>query len=141
IITPSAYTSCMAATQVQRWLDVITYLLGRRLPVSVDELMRAVPAYAARSESGGESARETARRTFERDEDELRRMGIPLRTIRFSTSFSGEEQEGYISERRDFYMPYLELIARGQQRKQHYSDRHRPDTVEIVREDGPVALE
>lgn len=131
----------MAATKVQRWLDVITYLVGRRLPVSVDELMRAVPAYAERWESGDATDRETARRTFERDKDELRGMGIPLRTLKFSTSFSGDEQEGYIIERRDFYMPYLQLIALGQQPKQHYSERHRPDTVEIVREDAPVALE
>lgn len=141
IITPPAYTSSMAATKVQRWLDVITYLVGRRLPVSVDELMRAVPAYAERWESGDETDRQTARRTFERDKDELRGMGVPLRTVRFSTSFSGEELEGYIIERRDFYLPYLELITLQQPPKAHYSDRHRPDTVEIVRDDAPVALE
>lgn len=131
----------MAATKVQRWLDVITYLVGRRLPVSVDELMRAVPAYAERWKSGDETDRQTARRTFERDKDELRSMGIPLRTVRFSTSFSGEELEGYIIERRDFYLPYLELISLQQQPKEHYSDRHRPDTVEIERDDAPLALE
>ena len=30
-------------TKLQRWLDIIAYLVGRRLPVSADELMRGVP--------------------------------------------------------------------------------------------------
>ena len=32
--------------KVQRWLDLIAYLVGRRLPVSVEELMERLPAYA-----------------------------------------------------------------------------------------------
>jgi hypothetical protein len=32
-------------SKLQRWLDIIAYLVGRRLPVSADELMRGVPSY------------------------------------------------------------------------------------------------
>jgi hypothetical protein len=35
-------------TKTQRWLDLIAYLLGWRLPVSVEEIMEHVPAYAER---------------------------------------------------------------------------------------------
>ncbi len=127
-------------TKLQRWLDLIAYLVGRRLPVSADALMRAVPAYAQKWESGTEKDRETARRTFERDKDELRRLGIPLRTMKYALGAAGEDQEGYVIERRDFYLPYLELVEQVSGRRP-YAERHRPGTVEVARDEAPLALE
>lgn len=98
-------------TKLQRWLDLIAYLVGRRLPVPVDELMEHVPAYAVKWVDGGDTDRASARRMFERDKDELRRAGIPIRTVRYSINYGHEEVEGYRLERRDFYLPYIRLLS------------------------------
>jgi proteasome accessory factor B len=66
-------------SKTQRWLDLIAYLLGRRLPVAVEEIMEAGPSYAAAMAGGDEKASASTRRMFERDKDELRASGIPLK--------------------------------------------------------------
>ncbi|MGH7462364.1 MAG: hypothetical protein ACREMA_15235, partial [Longimicrobiales bacterium] len=97
-------------TKLQRHLDLIAYLVGRRLPITVEELMEKIPAYAGKWNAGDETSRATARRTFERDKDELRRAGIPIRTVPFTLSYGLEEREGYAIDKRDFYLPYLNLV-------------------------------
>ena len=57
----------MPPTKLQRYLDLIAYLVGRRVPVAVEELMEKIPAYAERWKTGNETDLATARRTFERD--------------------------------------------------------------------------
>lgn len=54
-------------TKTQRLLDLIAFLMGRRVPVTVEEIMEGVPAYAAPWRSEDETARASARRAFERD--------------------------------------------------------------------------
>jgi proteasome accessory factor B len=93
-----------AITKTQRWLDLLTYLVGRRLPVAVDELMERLPAYARQPNP------DTARRTFERDKDELRKAGIPIETVRYSVNYGSDQAEGYQLSARDFYLPYLKLL-------------------------------
>jgi predicted DNA-binding transcriptional regulator YafY len=73
-------------TKIQRWLDLIAYLAGRRYPVQVSELMR-LPAYACQTA-------DTARRTFERDKKDLREAGLPLETVP-APSGDPESGEGY----------------------------------------------
>jgi proteasome accessory factor B len=128
------------STKLQRWLDIIAYLVGRRLPVSVDELLCNVPAYADRWGSGDETQRQSARRGFERDKDELRKLGIPIRTVPYYTADDPEKLEGYILEARDFYLPYLKLVQEVSGTAP-YSDRMRPGAVEITETDAPLALE
>lgn len=96
-------------TKTQRWLDLLAYLIGRRFPVSVEQIMEAVPAYADDWREGDETARRSVRRKFERDKDELRDLGIPLETVPYSVE--GEPQEGYSLARRDFYLPYLRIVG------------------------------
>ena len=96
-------------SKTQRWLDLIALLLGRKLPIPVEEIMMRVPAYAQGWEKGGERARASARRSFERDKDELRAAGIPIETLAYS--FDGEELEGYRITRSDFYLPYLRILS------------------------------
>jgi proteasome accessory factor B len=129
-----------APTKLQRWLDIIAYLVGRRLPVSADELMRSVPAYAERWQSDSDTARESARRGFERDKDELRRLGIPIRTVQYNTADYPDVLEGYLLDRRDFYLPYLRIVQQAAGPPQ-YRDRFRPDTVDLAEADAPLALE
>ncbi|HSJ24865.1 MAG TPA: WYL domain-containing protein [Longimicrobiales bacterium] len=126
-------------TKLQRWLDVIAFLVGHRLPVSVEQLARHVPAYAGLNSEDG-TAQQTARRMFERDKDELRRAGIPLKTMAYSTADDGQVREGYIIERRDFYLPYLRLVEQASSRPP-YRDAMRPDTLEVAASDVPLALE
>jgi predicted DNA-binding transcriptional regulator YafY len=97
-------------TKLQRWLDLIAYLVARRFPVTVEQLMEGIPSYAAKYETGDETDRETARRMFERDKDELRRAGIPIRSVAYSSNFEHGETVGYRIERKDFYLPYLLML-------------------------------
>jgi predicted DNA-binding transcriptional regulator YafY len=122
-------------TKLQRWLDLIAYLVGRRLPVAVDELMEKVPAYAVRWRTGDATARASVRRTFERDKEELRRAGIPLRTVRYTLSHSGEEVEGYRIDRRDFYLPYIRLVRGGRRGTKTRTDRAAIGEVAVEEED------
>lgn len=129
-------------TKLQRWLDLIAYLVGRRLPVSADELMRAVPAYADKWTSEEERDQQTARRTFERDKDELRRLGIPIRTMKYAVNYGLDEQEGYVIEKRDFYLPYLKLVHdAGPPPERRPRNQYRPAVVEVRETDAPLALE
>ena len=99
-------------TKTQRWLDLLAYLVGRRLPVSVDELMQHVPAYADKWRTGDETTRASVRRMFERDKDELRQLGIPIETVTFDIRGAmSEETSGYRLARRDFYLPYLKVVS------------------------------
>jgi predicted DNA-binding transcriptional regulator YafY len=127
----------MPPTKVQRQIDVIAYLVGRHLPVSVEELMRKIPAYAEKWETGEKTDQATARRTFERDKDDLRKFGIPLRTVKYTVD--GQDMEGYEIARRDFYLPYLKLIS-GEAEGSHYASRHRVAEVQVDRNDAPLAL-
>jgi proteasome accessory factor B len=127
-------------TKLQRHLDLIAYLVGRRLPVEVEELMEKIPAYAGKWNAGDSKSRGAARRMFERDKDELRQAGIPIRTVPFTVSYGAEEREGYAIDRRDFYLPYLKLVQ-GAPRTATYRERGRADTVELTEADAPLALD
>jgi proteasome accessory factor B len=96
-------------TKLQRWFDLIAFLVERHFPVGVDELMEKLPAYSRGWAEGTETGRATARRTFERDKKELRAFGIPIETVRFTIN-QGAEAEGYRITRTDFYLPYLRLV-------------------------------
>ncbi|HEX9109394.1 MAG TPA: hypothetical protein VF832_19260, partial [Longimicrobiales bacterium] len=96
-------------SKTQRWLDLIAYLVGRRMPVAVGELMEKVPAYARGWDSGNETKRSSVRRMFERDKAELRDLGVPLESIPIPSDETGE-QEAYRLARRDFFLPYLRLV-------------------------------
>ena len=98
-------------SKTQRWLDLIAFLVGRRVPVEVDQIMEAVPAYADKYSEGDEKARETVRRMFERDKDELRDLGIPIETVPLSLYYGAEEVRAYRLAGKDFYLPYLKLIS------------------------------
>ena len=99
----------MPPTKLQRWLDVIAYLVARRFPVTVEQLMEGVASYAEKWSTADETARESARRMFERDKDEMRAAGIPIRSLEFS-SYEHGPTVGYRLDRRDFYLPYLRLL-------------------------------
>lgn len=96
-----------APTKLQRWLDVVAYLASRRFPVSTEDLWSNVPAYAA-GVDGATQEKQRVRRTFERDKDELRELGIPIETVQYSVNH--EQASGYRLARRDFHLPYLRIL-------------------------------
>ncbi|MDX1661867.1 MAG: WYL domain-containing protein [Gemmatimonadota bacterium] len=98
-----------AISKLQRWLDLIAYLVGRRYPVGVDDVLENVPSYASPTETDDDNALEASRRMFERDKAELRAFGIPIETVEFTVG-GAETEEGYRLAHKDFYLPYLRLI-------------------------------
>ena len=91
-----------AITKTQRLLDLIAYLVGRRVPVSVEQILENVPAYAL-PEDADDTARASTRRMFERDKDELRELGIPLETGSNDPMF--DDEIGYRIDRRAYALP------------------------------------
>ena len=108
-------------SKTQRHLDLIAYLVGRHLPVAVEELMEHVPSYAEKWRTGEKRDQDSVRRTFERDKKDLRELGIPIETVTFTTNYGMEEAQGYRLARKDFYLPYLRLLGNEQQ-----AERTRP---------------
>jgi len=93
----------MKSPKIQRWIDLLAALLRHHYPVTFEQLIREVPAYAA------EQKPESRRRTFERDKDELRRFGVPIETVEPDDG----EAKGYRLRVRDFYLPYLAVRSQG----------------------------
>ena len=98
-------------SKTQRWLDLIACLVGRKVPVEVDQIMEAVPAYAEKYSEADEKARQTVRRMFERDKDELKKLGIPIETVDLTINYGTEAVKAYRLSNRDFYLPYLKLMS------------------------------
>lgn len=133
-------------TKLQRWIDLIVYLVGRRVPVPWEELVERIPAYAQNWDPDDDRKQATVRRMFERDKDELRAHGIPLQTVRYSINFGKEQIDGYRIARRDFYLPYLALIdeAQSDSRPSRHAaslDPHGIARIDVAREDADLALE
>ena len=105
--------------KAQRWLDLIAYLVGRRTPALVEEIMENVPAYAgslqqAEQENDPKRAktmRDSVRRMFERDKDELRDAGIPIESRRQPIDFGATVADTYLLSKKDFHLPYLRIAA------------------------------
>jgi len=132
-------------TKTQRWLDLIALLLGRQVPMSVEEIMERVPAYAQGWNAGGETERASARRKFERDKDELRGLGIPMESVKYAINYGAETIDGYRIVRRDFYLPYLRVLEAGSAPKRNAgrtptSPRSLP-TVELTPDQAATALD
>ena len=105
--------------KLQRWIDLVAALLARRKEVTFEQLAPDVPAYewpdVADTADKAQAAeikrrRDSTKRMFERDKDELRALGIPIETV----ADHGDNEEGaYRLRRTDFYLPYLVLVAPG----------------------------
>jgi predicted DNA-binding transcriptional regulator YafY len=90
--------------KIERLINLIALLLQARQPVTVDELMETVyrEKYLELEEKGAD-ADNALRRMFERDKDELRDMGIELKTV------GTDDEPGYIIASEDYYLPELDL--------------------------------
>lgn len=114
----------------QRWMELITFLSGRRGAVSWEEIARGVSRYGDRWESGDPTRQASVRRMFERDKESLRALGIPLETVhlegepasrnpaRRRTAGADPKVDGgdgvargraYRLREEEFFLPYLRL--------------------------------
>jgi len=82
--------------RVERLVNLVAALLEAPRPLSRDEVRERVPGYA------GEEA--AFRRTFERDKDSLRQMGIPI-AVEAVAGGPGESLEGYRIHREHYELP------------------------------------
>ena len=94
----------MSNPKLQRWTDLIAALLARQYPITFDDLAREVPGYAAGLEP---SHKDSIKRTFERDKDELREFGVPIETVPLDEG----ETTGYQLHANRFYLPYVAVAA------------------------------
>jgi predicted DNA-binding transcriptional regulator YafY len=119
-------------TRTQRWLDLISYLIGRHYPVGIGELLERLPAYRDMEE-------DSARRVFERDKQELISAGIPI-DYQQLTSESGGSFSGYLLRSGDFFLPYLELLE-GVVEPRARAGKLRASTLELAPEHLADAME
>lgn len=128
-------------SKVQRWLDLVAYLIGRRTPATVQDIMENVPAYARKWCSGDETDQATARRTFERDKDELREQGIAIETVEYLINYGLQTIEGYRLTRRAYYLPELRLGGATGDRTSTWTDKNRVQGVELSEDEARSALD
>lgn len=91
----------MSSAKTARWLDLLAYLLQHRFAVTREQIFARVQGYAG----GGE----TARRKFERDKDELKRLGVEIETVPLPNQPGNEAAVGYRLAAAGMYLPYFEL--------------------------------
>lgn len=93
-MTDRPATSTPQPTKLQRWIDLLAYLAKRQFPVERADIWRQVPGYAQGAD-GTARQKATVRRTFERDKDELRALGVPIESVPQPQRFGGDEAVAY----------------------------------------------
>jgi proteasome accessory factor B len=91
-----------AATKTERLLNLTICLLYTRQPLSKSRIRTLVPQYA-------DSNDEAFDRMFERDKDELRELGVPLRTEVIDAFF--DDETGYRIDQREYRLPEIDFSA------------------------------
>jgi len=80
---------------IERILNLLAFLLTAERPVTADEIRHTVAGYNQQGD-------EAFRRTFERDKDLLRQLGIPLRLQHTDT---WEVEQGYVVPADEYALP------------------------------------
>jgi predicted DNA-binding transcriptional regulator YafY len=80
---------------IERLLNLLAFLLTAERPVTADEIRQTVAGYDQDSD-------EAFRRTFERDKDVLRQLGIP---IRLQHTDAWEVEQGYVVSPSEYALP------------------------------------
>jgi proteasome accessory factor B len=81
--------------KLERLMNLTAALLDAERPLTADEIAERVTGYA--------EGREAFRRTFERDKDELRQLGVPIETALIPGKYP--EVHGYRIDRSDYELP------------------------------------
>jgi proteasome accessory factor B len=88
-----------AADKFERMMNLLAALLDAPRPLSAEQIQERVAGYSP--------DKEAFRRTFERDKDELRDLGVPVQLATIPGTFP--EQQGYLVDRRVYELPELDL--------------------------------
>ncbi|MBN2114351.1 MAG: WYL domain-containing protein [Acidimicrobiia bacterium] len=80
---------------IERLLNLLAFLLSTGRPVTADEIRYTVAGY-------GQEGDDAFRRTFERDKDLLRRLGVPLR---LAPTDAWEVEQGYVLQGEEYALP------------------------------------
>lgn len=91
----------MSRAKTERLLNLVICLLASRRYLGRDEIRRAVPGYP--------DSDEAFERSFERDKDELREMGVPIETGSNSVLF--DDEIGYRIRRDAYALPEITFTA------------------------------
>lgn len=84
--------------RIERLINLIAALLDTERPMSAEDIRRSIAGY-------DQPNHEAFRRSFERDKDSLRSMGIPLEV----KPVPGSDVDGYIIPKDKYYLPELDL--------------------------------
>ena len=82
--------------KLDRLLNLTAALLETTVPLSAEEIRAKVPGY-------GDAAPESFRRTFERDKDDLRELGVPIETV--TVEHHEQPHAAYTIERDRYELP------------------------------------
>lgn len=109
-------------SKVRRWIDLVAALLNAQTALTFLEIARKVPAYMVDGSPPTGDAADTLKRGFERDKDELRLLGVPIR----SEGTRGDEDYRYRIDVGDFYLPYLASVTAQDRRTPSAPKRAKP---------------
>lgn len=100
------YAQSMSAERTERLLNLLTFLLNQRRPVSLYEI-RQLEEFSAYQTADAK----TGARAFERDKAALLELGVPLRFVQSDTGESDDDDSsgGYVIDRERYYLPDLHL--------------------------------
>ena len=90
-----------AAEKFERQMNLLAALLESPRPISAEQIQQRVAGYS--------TDKDAFRRTFERDKDELRDLGVPVQVATIPATFP--EQQGYMVDRTVYEMPELDLAS------------------------------
>lgn len=85
--------------KLERLMNLTAALVDAERPLTAEDIQSRVAGYA--------EGKEAFRRTFERDKDELRELGVPITVVPVPGTFP--EEQGYWVERSSYEMPDLGL--------------------------------
>ena len=88
--------------KLQRWIDLLAALVTHHYGLRFEDLKRLVPAYAASARTLSDAS---LLRTFERDKDELRALGVPIETR------GDEDDQRYVLDPTELYLPFIALAG------------------------------
>ena len=84
--------------RIERLINLIAALLDTERPMSAEDIRQSIAGY-------DQPNHDAFRRSFERDKDSLRSMGIPLEV----RPVPGSDVDGYIIPKDKYYLPELDL--------------------------------
>lgn len=130
----------MTPSKSQRLLDLMALLASRRVPLPVHRILEELPAYRDDWTADDEARRRSVRRKFERDKDELKRLGVPLETVDLGRDGT-RDAVGYRIHQNDLYLPLLRVAQEPEDGQVRERRRFSGNTLILSEDEAAAALE